>query len=269
MAATADYILLGKSQSIRFDQRSLTIIEREECAERLLPWEDKSMVAMGFIDQDRFYVFSEDQLIIYSAKTSKLVHTYSLPLKDTDYPFSCITGAIDHDHIYYIHRNDHGHWILSIVDRTDLGWIRDYDLTKLFPEVQRFVYLAIDDQTIEFLVELHGSRYAVQFCALGSVGSLIPKALIRLVYAEKPSSLCSIFVPTLKNSFIVVNDPAGRILHLLTHDKYLQSYPQMAFAICYVQSRTELLLATSIDICSINLSTHETFFSKFARDSMG
>ena len=263
MTCNADYIVLGKSQPTRFDRRSLTVIDRSNRIEHLIRWKDVFIVAIGFLDHEKFYLFTEQHLIIFSLESFEQCNSFSLPVKQNNYAFSCVTGLIHENQLYYIHRNGESHWILSTVDYGKFAWIRDYDLTELFPHVQRCIHLSIDDRTLHFLVELHGSRYAVHFGTFDSFGALSFKGSVRLVYEGKPSSICPIFVPALKKSFLVVNDSPARIIHLLTTEKYLQSYPLLSHAICSVPKKSELLVASSTDICSINLLAQNMFFSKF------
>ena len=266
MTANADYIVLGKSQSVRLDRRILTVIDRSNHKEHLLRWKDVFIVSIGFLDREKFYLFTEQHLITFSLDSFAQSNSFPLPVKQMTHSFSCVTGLVHGNHLYYIHRNDQSRWILSMVDYGRFAWIRDYDLTEIFPDVERYINLSIDGQTLQFLVELQGSRYFVNFAAFDPFGALKSKGCVLLIYAMKPSGICTISVPTSKKSLIVVNDSSAGIFHLLTTERYLQSYQFQSFAICHVAKRNELLVASTTDICSINLLTHENFFSRFIRD---
>jgi hypothetical protein len=73
----------------------------------------------------------------------------------------------------------------------------------------------------------------------------------------------SVYFARLKTTLLFINDPSARVIHIVNRNKYLQSYPLLAHALCYAKENHRLTLASNRDICSIDFNTHERFFMKF------
>ena len=269
MACSCDNILLCKNKLPKLDRCSLTIIERFNRTEHQIPWQDHFIISLGFINKVQFFTFTQYQLFLYSVDSLAKLHSFSLFKNNYTSSISgqlqyCLAGTVYDQRAFYIHFNGQSHRVLSVVDCETWDPIRHFNLTEMFPDVQQFVYMAMTDDSIQFPIELNDSQYAVQVCSLDRSLSMQGERQIRLSYADKPSRICSVYFPNCRKRLLVINDPSAKVIHLLSREKYLQSYPLIAHALCYVGDNHELVLASDVDIGSISLHANDLLFSKLS-----
>jgi hypothetical protein len=267
MTCNIDHIIIFKSHLNRSDQWCLSLINRFNQTEYNLNWTDGLIVSMGFIDKNNIYIFTERDFLIYSVNPFSKQDSFVLSHTDNNssgcYDLQSGIGTVDKKYIYHIHLNSKCHWILSIIELEKINYLDHYDLTERFPDIKRFIHICINDKTINFLVEMDGSQYAVMFCLINTPTSIELKGLIKLSYAGNPLTICSVFMDYLKKYLFFINDPADKIIHILTHEKYLQSYSLIAYALCYIEETHELIITSTDAVCSINLNEQDIFLSKF------
>lgn len=257
MACSYQHIVFFKSQRNRIDQWQLGVFERGIQTQKILPWHDGLIISMGFVRKDQIYMFTEREFSMYSIPQERKFHTrilrhgnnddYEYVHSSTDYHRGI--GTVDAKHWYHIYFNRSSNWILSKNTLQDSTHIYEKDLTRLYPDVQRFIHLCIHNEHIYFLVQNTDSSYAV--ISHPPQDTLSP---IVLHNAQKPLTIFAGYSQTLNTHLFFVNDPSANILHIFTNDRYLQSYTLMAYAMCYLEEKNELLLATDQSICSINLN---------------
>jgi hypothetical protein len=269
MTCNSKYIVLFQSQRNRLDRWHLGAIERGTQTENSLEWHDGLIISMGYIENNKIYMFTEREFFIYSLLERRKLHTRMLP-RGNDDSFeinNCSSneyqrgiGAVYGKFMYHIYLNRSSHWTLSenYLDTENylnpLAHLHDYDLTRIFPDVLRFIHLCISENTKSYLVQLNDLSYAVVF---GSANESISS--ISLPGAKTPLTIYSAFIQSLKHEVFFINDPSIDILHILTIENYIQSYPITAHAICYVAAKHELMIVTNNSISSINLNQQNLF----------
>ncbi len=266
MTCNENYIIIFQSQSDRLTRWSSIMIERSNPKERDLKWHNLLIKSIGFIDINRIYLFTDREFIIYSSNLSSKLHScilltdnnHNTEYKDIQRGFN---GIVHDKYIYHIYLNIECHWILSILEVETINHICDHDLTDIFPDIKRFIHICITDRTINFLVKMESSQYAVMFCSINTKIEL--KKRILLSYAENPLTICPVYIYYIKKYIFFINDPSTKIIHLLSNEKYLQSYSIIAYTLCYVEENKELILTSNNGIYSININEQQNFFSKF------
>jgi hypothetical protein len=256
MACNYNYIILFKSQRNRLDRWDLGAIERGTQAEHNLDWHDGLIISMGCINNDLIYMFTEREFFIYSISKQGKVHSRILPrgnddeLNNTSMEYQRGIGTIYDKHWYHIYSNRSTHWTLSknTLDNA-LTHINDLDLTRLFPDVARFIHFCVNEKIIYFLVQMNDLTYAV--ISYPTQDSSSPVVLIG---AKQPLTIYSVYNQSLKQHLCFINDPSIDILHIVTNDRYLQSYSIIAYAIYYLANKNELMIVTNNLISSINLN---------------
>jgi len=264
MTCNPKYIVLFKSQLNRLDRWHLGAIERGSQSEHSLEWHDGLIISMGYIQNNNIYMFTEREFFIYSISNRRKLQTRILPhgnddgfeinnLSSNDYQRGI--GTVDNKYMYHIYLNRSCHWTLSITSLDTLSHIYDYDLTRIFPDVLRFIHLCISEKTKNFLVQMNDLSYAVVFyLANKSISSII------LPNAKQPLTIYSAYIQSLKCEVFFINDPSNDILHILTIEQYLKSYhPITIHAMCYVADKHELMIVTNNCISSINLNQRNIF----------
>ncbi|UJR27168.1 hypothetical protein I4U23_008466 [Adineta vaga] len=266
MACNKDYIVLFKSQSNRLIRWYLNVIVRYNKIGQDLDWDVLSITSVGSIDRNNLYIFTEHDFIIYSLDSFSTVGSYPLThanehsLQDDDIKHSI--GTVFNGYIYHISYNNKFHWLLSIFDLESMNNLFDYDLTEAFSDVKRFIHICVNHETVGFLVELDSGHYAVIFCSNHHHLTMSSRRLIHLSYAESPLIICSVYIKNLQKNMFFINDVSAKIIHLLTIDKYIQSYPITVHSLCYIEENDEILLASKDGIYAIRLKDHESFFAK-------
>lgn len=264
MTCNTRYIVLFESQLNRLDRWSLGAIERGSQTVSSLDWHDGLIISMGYMGNNNIYMFTEREFFIYSISTRRKLQTRILPHGNDDgfeinnsslNEYQRGIGTVDDKFMYHIYLNRSSHWTLSKTSLDTLSRMHNYDLTLTFPDVLRFIHLCISEKTINFLVQMNDLSYAVVFWLINkSISSII------LPGAKQPLTIYSAFIQSLKCEVFFINDPSNDILHILTIEQYLQSYPITAHAICYVVDKHELMIVTNNYISSINLN-QQNFFS--------
>ncbi len=263
MTSNAYNIVLFKSQLNRLDRWHLGAIERRSHIEQSLDWHDGLIISMGSTGKNNIYMFTEYEFFIYSINLRRKLDSRILPRGNDDgaeinnlshNEFQRGIGTVYAEHMYHIYVNRSCRWTLSKTLLERLVHIYDYDLTRLFPDVERFIHLCVNDKTISFLVQMYDLSYAVVFCSMNDCNTneyLLP---IILSNAQQPLTICSAFIQSLKQYLFFINDPSTDILHIINTKQYLQSYPISAHAICYVEDKHELMIVTNNSISSVNLN---------------
>ncbi|CAF0907236.1 unnamed protein product [Rotaria sordida] len=268
MTCNTDYIILCRNRSNQLFSWYLSAIDRSNLQEQRLDWHDHLINSIGFINKNHLYIFSEHYFIIYSLESNSQTHSLILPndnnnhnseLNDQKY---CI-GTIYDKYIYYIYLNIKHEWILSIFEFETKNHLYDYNLTENFPKVKRFIHICVNNKNICFLVEMDGSQYAVVFCSYNNHLIKSLKEQISLFYAGNPLTICSIYISYIQKYIFFINDPSAKIIHIITNEKYLQSYSIIAHAFYYINESQELILTSNDGIYSIDIHEQMKFFSKF------
>lgn len=270
MTCNAHFIVLFKSQRNRLDRWHLGAIERGSHNEHSLDWHDGLIISMGYIGNDQIYMFTEREIFLYSITQHRKLDSRILPRGNDDgieishFPneYQRGIGTVFRKYAYHIYSNRNSHWTLSKNNLLEnFSHVHDYDLTRMFPDVSRFIHLSVNEKTIQFLVQMEDSSYAVVFCSTNDCiinDSMVP---VTLIGAKQPLTIYSAYISSIKREVFFINDPSIDILHLITLEKYLHSYPVLAHAICYVADKDELMIVTNNSICSVNFNELNSFFS--------
>lgn len=268
MICNQNSIILFRSQADRLTRWCSIIFDRSNPNEKESKWHNLCIKSIGFINQTNIYIFTEREFLTYSSDLSSKYYSRIL-LNDNNYNSEYnnihlgFGGTVHEQYIYHIYLNIKYHWILSILEVETINHIYDHDLTESFPNVQRFIDICINNRIISFLVEMDGSQYAVMFCTNHINSKLELKRFIQLSYAENPLTICSVYIHYIQKDIYFINDPSAKIIHLLTQEKYLQSYSIIVHTLCYVEDTKELILTSNDGLYSININEQHNFFSKF------
>jgi hypothetical protein len=266
MTCTRDFIILFKKQSDRLIRWNLSAIQRSDRVEYDLNWRDPLIISIGPINKNHIYIFTEHEFIIYSLNSFSQVKSWTLSNGDqANLEYRDIKrgiGIVHDNYIYHLSINNKFHQILSHYELETMNHLGDYNLTEIFPDVKRFIHICINDKTIGFLVEMDGLQYAVIFCSKNRLTNE-SRRLIQLSYAGNPLTICSVYMHYLQKYIFFINDPSAKIIHILTNEKYLQSYSITPYTLCYIEENHELIFTSNDGIYSIKLNEHESFFSKF------
>ncbi|CAF0912836.1 unnamed protein product [Adineta steineri] len=266
MACNKTYIILFKSQLNRTTQGNLSAIVRYNKREQNLDWDDDLMVSIGSIDNTNLYILTKSDFVLYSLDSFDKINSWALPNINNHNLISNDTtsgvGTVHNNYVYIISRNNDFHWMLSLFEFKTMIHLYDYNLTQMYSEIKRFIHICVNDTTMSFLVEMNSSQYTVIFCTLDNDSKFEPKKLIQLFYAERPLTICSVYMNTLQKHLFFINDPSAKIIHILTIEKYIQSYSLIANALCYIKDNHELIFVSNDGIHSIKLNEQQNFFSK-------
>lgn len=273
MACSPKCIVLFKSQNNRKDRWQLGAIERGSQNEHSLTWHDGLIISMGHIGSNNFYMFTEREIIIYSFIQRRKLNTRTLKHGNDDgyeinssslssssssseYDNQRGIGTVYDNTCYHIYLNRNSRWALSRITLNTLTRMTDIDLLRISDNVLRFIQLCVNENTINYLVQMDNLSYAVIF---SSKNSFKPISSVELNNARQPLTICSAYIKSLKCDVFFVNDPSIDVLHILTSNQYLQSCSVTAHAICYVAEKHELMIVTQNSICSINLDNPNLF----------
>ena len=266
MICNKDYIVLFSSHSSRCFRCCLTAIDRSHLKEQNLNWKDHFINSMNFIDKSHIFILAEHQFIIYSMKTFSIVDSWTLPNNTNEnwefYDQQPCIATVHNKKIYYIYLNSEHHWILSIFELETMNCSYEDNLTQKFRDIKRFIYICVNDNEINILVERDGSRYAVIFCLNNKHSIIRSNKIICLYYAVNPLTICSIYNQHLHQYILFINDPSAKIIHILTNEKYLQSYSLIVYAFSYIEEDQELLLTSNDGIRSIDINAHAEYFKR-------
>jgi hypothetical protein len=268
MACNQNSIILLRSQANRLARWHSIIFDRSNSKEKDCKWHNLLIKSIGFINKTHIYIFTEREFLIYSSDLSSK-HNSRILLNANNYNSEYnnihlgFGGTVHNQYIYHLYLNIKDHWILSILELETINHISDHDLTENFSNIKRLIDICINDRIMSFLVEMDGSQYAVIFCTNTINTKFELKRLIQLSYAGNPCRICSIYIPSIRKDIYFINDPSEKIIHLLTQEKYLQSYSIIAHTLCYVEDNQELILASNDGLYSIHINEQLNFFSKF------
>lgn len=273
VACTTNYIVRFKSQLNRLDRWQLGVIERRIHKQYPLDWHDGLIISMGPVASDSIYMFTEREVFIYSVVERRRLHSRILPTGSDDRPEVNShryyepqrgIGTVHDKYVYHIYLNRNYHWKLAKYVRETFSSIGEYDLTDEFPEVTRFLHVCANEKTINLLVQMNDSSYAVVFCSTVDFKRSNKLSPITLSNTEQPLTICSAWISCIRQYVLFVNDPSNDILHILTTEQYLCSYPINCHAICYVADNDELIIVTNKSITSINFTQSSAFFKQFS-----
>ena len=259
-------IVLLRSQSERLQRWRSIVYERSKLDQPVSKWHNFVFKSLGFIDQNRIYIFTDREFLVYSTDFSSKLYSCIL-LNNQNYNSHCDNihlgygGTVYGNFIYHIYQNLDQHWILSVLTLDTIHHVADHNLSMLLPGLTRVIQLSINARLISFLVLIDNSQYAVMFCNHDSSTKIQLKKFIYLSYAENPRSICSI-----GHDIYLVNDPSAKVLHLLNSEKYLQSYSLTAHCLYYMEENNEIVFVANDGIYSISINEHLQFFSRFHRN---
>lgn len=266
MICDEESIVLLRSQSERLQRWCSIIYERSNLNRPVTKWHNFIFKSMGFIDQNRIYIFTDREFLVYSIDFSSKLHSCIL-LNHQNYHshYDSIDlghgGTVYENSIYHIYRNLDQDWILSVLTLNTIRHVFDHNLSRLLPNLTHVIHLSINTRWISILVCIDHRQYAVMFCTYNSLSRMELKKCIGLSYAENPQSICSI-----GHDIYLINDPSAKVLHLLTSDKYLQSYSLIAHCLYYMEESNEIVFVGNDGIYSISINEHLHFFSRFHRN---
>lgn len=268
MICNQQRIILLRSQIDRLQRWYSIIYERSNLISPVSKWHNLACKSLGFIDHNHIYIFTDREFLIYSIDLTAKLHSCIL-LNDQNYRSFCDNidlgygGTVYENFIYHIYQNLEQHWILSVLDLRTTTHVIDFNLTNILPDLTRIIHLSINARLISFLVVINHCQYAVMFCTYEIPLKIQLLKLIHLLYPGNPRSICSVYRPLINKDIYFINDPSEKIIHLLTCEKYLQSYALIAHCLYYVEDNDEILFVANDGIYSIHINEHEQFFSKF------
>ena len=264
MTCNTTYIIVFKMQTdLLISRGDLIAIERSNRIDQDLIWQSDPITSIGFIDKNHLYIFTEYDFTIYSLTTLSIYYTWTLINNNNNGEQSRGIGTVYDKYVYHIYINEDSHRILSICEINSMEHVYDYNLSIDFSDVNRFLHICINNQTINLLVEMKSLQYAVISLFKTDHLSVESSRLIPLSYANNPLTICCIYNHYLKKYFLFVNDPSAKIIHILSNEKYLQSYAITAHALSYNEDNCELIFVSNDGIYSININEQESFFSKY------
>ncbi|CAF1213264.1 unnamed protein product [Rotaria sordida] len=104
--------------------------------------------------------------------------------------------------MYHIYLNRNGRWTLLKNILEKLVHVHDFDLTNRFPDIRRFIYLCVNEKTINFLVQMDNLSYGVVFCSVTNDCITNEKLkLIELPRAQQLLTIYSAFIKSLNQDF--------------------------------------------------------------------
>ena len=273
MACSARYIIIFKSELKRVDRWQLGSIERGSEVQHGLTWHEGLIISMGFIGLNKIYMFTEREFLQYSIIQGRVLDSRILPRgsdessQTTSHPYDEPQrgiGTIHEGLVYHIYLNQNDQWTLYKSTLEKLALTMSYNLTVLFPDVQRFVHICANSRTLNFLVQLEDSSYALAFRSLNACTPIEGMPPVHLPQAVNPRTVCSTLIDCLKRDVYFINDPLAETLHILDNHHYLLGYSVAAYAICAVEEKQELMVLTTQSICSMDLRGNDGFFSQFS-----
>ena len=273
MACSARHIVLFKSELKRVDRWHLGSIERGTGVQHNLTWHEGLIISMGYIGSNIIYMFTEREFLQYSIVRGRVLNSRILPrgseerAETASHPYDEPQrgiGTIHDGFVYHIYLNQNDQWTLSKSTLDTLSLTMTYNLTELFPDVQRFIHICANVRTLNFLVQLEDSSYALAFRSLNSCTPIEGMPTVPLPQAMNPLTVCSIWIECLKRHVYFINDPSAETLHILDGHQYLLGYSVAAYAICVVEEKQDLMVLTAQSICSMDLPVNVGFFSQFS-----
>ncbi|CAF1086950.1 unnamed protein product [Adineta steineri] len=273
MTCNAEYIVLYKSQITRLDRWRLDAIQRGSHNSCILDWHDGLIISMGLIEKNTIYMFTEHEFFMYSITSGRKIDARMLPRGTDDgsninsVPYNNSQrgiGAVYGDFMYHIYLNHHSQWTLSKTILDKLARTPSYNLTTIFPDVERFIHFCVNAKTINFLVQMNDSSYAVVFCSVKNCNSNEYRStVVTLLHAQQPLTICSAFIRCQDKYIFYINDPSIDILHAIDIENYLYASQILAHAICYEENKEELMVVTNNSICSINVNEENSILKNF------
>ncbi|CAF0992135.1 unnamed protein product [Adineta steineri] len=273
MTCNAEFIVLYKSQITRLDRWRLDAIQRGSHNSYVLDWHDGLIISMGLIEKNTIYMFTEHEFFMYSITSGRKIDARMLPRGTDDgsninsVPYNNSQrgiGAVYGDFMYHIYLNHHSQWTLSKTILDKLARTPSYNLTTIFPDVERFIHFCVNAKTINFLVQMNDSSYAVVFCSVKNCNSNEYRStVVTLLHAQQPLTICSAYIRCQDKYIFYINDPSIDILHAIDIENYLYASQILAHAICYVENKEELMIVTNNSICSINVNEENSILKNF------
>ncbi|CAF0939958.1 unnamed protein product [Adineta ricciae] len=263
MTCTTNDIILFKCQCNRLDRWRLDLIERRTHSTAKLEWHDGLIISMGSIDKQQIYMFTEKGFHTFYIRSDRRGISRILPRGNDDgsdignYSYNSPErgiGLVHEKHMYHIFLNRKSRWTLSQYLLDTVAHLYNYDLAALFPDVERFIQFCITDRTMNFLVQLSDSSYAVVFCSANDCSVNDSLRPVILPNAHQPLTICPVFISARNEYHFYINDPSTDTLHVINTDGYLYHHQVKAYAICYVRESQELLIVTENSICSIDIN---------------
>ena len=268
MVCNEDYIVLVKRQEHHSHRCTLCIVKRFDRTEVGFEYLHGCIVPVGFLDRTSIYLLSPFTCYACALDPFDLRESFPLALDDDPQRPSIAVGTVFDKYLYHVHYDDEAlRWILSVNDCLTGEQVYEHDLTKDKSDIVHVQHIVRDKDSIALLVELVESHHAVLFYSTTGQFFMEPVRFVRLSNAQRPLSICSAIVHSMRTPVLFVNDPAAGTFHLLTRDRYLQSCPMVAHALGYVDETHELLFITDEDIRSIDLSRQQDFFAKWFADT--
>lgn len=271
VACSSQNIICFKNQFNRLDTWKLGVIERVRQVEYPIDWHDGLIISMGVAPNNQIYIFTELEFSVYSITERRKIVTRILKQGDIETlepscsrkgEFQRGIGTMFNKYLYHIYKNRNDRWTLSRFNKEkDYGHMYDYDLTERFPDVWRFIHLCVNENTINFLVQMNDLSYGVVFCSTNDCKVNDKANFIPLLNAKNPLTICSALVKCLSQDILFVNDPSINILHILSTKAYLESYQIYCYAINCILNQSELVIVTNDSISSISLNRSTPFFS--------
>ena len=268
LACNPRLLLIFESPSNRQHRWKLGLIERVSQNQQNLQWHDGLIMSMGYIHKQEMYLFTQREMITYNVTRNHVTDSRTLPSGSVDdyegtlHPYENAHRGIGtyHDgYIYHLYFNPTCHWLLSKTKFEQKSHVADFNLSQKIPDVQRVLHVNVNDETMNFLVQLTEHSYAVVFCSLNDCTPRSSLPAIELKNAVRPLRLYSAKIQTTGRYVFFVNDPSAGLLHILDSTAYLDSFRITAHAIYYEPEKQELIMATDNAICSMNFNEEDYF----------
>ena len=261
IAATPSDIILFQQSLISPENYHLGRIKRRSNDTSDLNWHDGAITSMNVINETLLSIYTNSLWFVYNFytgdKSFQLLRKSGVDdtqtAENSDEKYRRGIGTVHQEFSYHLYLSRNDVWMLSknrIKTKANAG---TFTLSSLIPNVQNFLDITVNDQAICFLVEIDDS-YAVIFCSLNTC-QLDPKLKpIVLTDSTEPMKICSGYSNHCRQYFIFVNEPSKKILHILSFEEYLYSYPIDAYSMSYVHDTNELIFVSEKAICSLKFN---------------
>jgi hypothetical protein len=261
MVCNEDYIVLVKRE-VHSHRCTLSIVKRLDGTDHSFEYADGYLVSVGFLHRTSIFLLSQYTCYAYALDPFDQRESFPLALDHDSQRQGITVGTVFDEYLYQVHSNGEAfRWTLSVVNCLTGEPIYVRDLTQDKPDIRHVQHIVRDAASIALLVTLVDSHCVVLFYSTTGPSFMEPASCVPLSNAEKPLSICPVFIHSIRTHVLFANDPAARRIHLLTRDRYLQSWPLVAHALGYIHETHELLFITDDDVRSIDLSRRQSFFS--------
>ncbi|CAF0761542.1 unnamed protein product [Didymodactylos carnosus] len=255
-----NYIVLFTRRNQRTNDWSLKSLDVQNNYIHNLKWNDGIILALGRIDEDFFYIFTELRFFIYNVHKEYIVDQRILTKSNVDEHdeitaesnYTARIGCFANNYMYYIFKNKSQHYLLVRCLASTLMVDGKFDLTQRYPEVIYFLYICVEKTLIAFLSLNNEKKYSVLFAD----HEMKKRNEIELIDAIEPLTISTacIKIFTKDETLWLINDPKACLIHCINNQVYLFIISSACYSICTFGS--DLVIATNKDILALNLNEH-------------